>query len=85
MTKAAALELAVHRIRVNSIHPGDIATPMIANVDTSSGATPPVETIPLRRLGRPAEVANLVLFLVSDESSYITGAKHIIDGGATAG
>ena len=78
MTKAAALDLAADKIRVNSIHPGDTETPMIADgyYDTS--------IIPLKRFAQADEIASLVLFLASDEAKYITGAEHIIDGGLTA-
>lgn len=78
MTKAAALDLAVDKIRVNSIHPGDTETPMIAGFDYS------VEAVPLKRFAKPEEIANLALFLASDEAQYITGAEHVIDGGLTA-
>jgi 3alpha(or 20beta)-hydroxysteroid dehydrogenase len=80
MTRAAALELAADNIRVNSIHPGRIETPMIAGQDLEAAA----REVPVGRLGTPANVASLVLFLISDESSYITGAEHAIDGGAAA-
>jgi 3alpha(or 20beta)-hydroxysteroid dehydrogenase len=83
MTKAAAIELARFGIRVNSIHPGDIDTPMLAE-NTGSESLTDFDTIPLGRWGTAAEVAALALFLISDESSYITGAEHIIDGGYTA-
>lgn len=78
MTKAAAVELAPDGIRVNSIHPGDVETPMIAEIDV------PTDGIPLGRLGRPEEVSMLVVYLASDESSYTTGAEHVIDGGYSA-
>lgn len=79
MTKAAALDLAPDKIRVNSIHPGDTETPMI------EGRGYTVEAVPLKRFAKAEEIANLALFLASDESQYITGAEHIIDGGLTAG
>ncbi|MEU6379423.1 glucose 1-dehydrogenase [Streptomyces sp. NPDC046909] len=83
LTKTAALELAPYRIRVNSVHPGVIDTPMIAGA--LSGADEDFPHVPLRRAGRPEEVAELVLFLASDTSSYITGAEFTIDGGALTG
>lgn len=81
MTKAAALDLAP-QIRVNSIHPGDIETPMTAGF-IEAGSIPPAGTVPLGRYGRPSEVAAMALFLISDESSYVTGAEMVVDGGYT--
>lgn len=78
MSKAAALDLAQYNIRVNSVHPGDTETPMIANKGYTADA------VPLKRFAKPDEVASLVLFLLSDESAYITGTEQIIDGGYTA-
>lgn len=80
MTKTAAAELAEHNIRVNSIHPGFIDTAMLDENDPSvnkEGA----ETTPLKRLGTAGEITDLVVFLASDHSSYITGAEVAIDGG----
>lgn len=83
MTKAAALELGSYGIRVNSIHPGDIDTEMIREF-ADSEAMVSAEEIPLGRIGRSEDVAALALFLLSDDSTYITGAEHVIDGGFTA-
>jgi 3alpha(or 20beta)-hydroxysteroid dehydrogenase len=83
MTAAAALELARHRIRVNSIHPGVIETPMLA-VNSDEVTRAMVKATPLRRMGEPAEIARVALFLASDESSYMTGAHLPVDGGVTA-
>jgi 3alpha(or 20beta)-hydroxysteroid dehydrogenase len=83
MTKATAIEYGSKNIRVNSVHPGFIHTPMMEEATDETGGDA-VEFIPLKRLAQPSEVTNLVLFLASDESSFITGAEHIIDGGMTA-
>lgn len=79
MTKVAARELGQHGIRVNSVHPGGIATPMIG--DTESWDHNTRKKIPLYRGGLPEEVAKTVLFLASDLSSYTTGAEFSVDGG----
>lgn len=83
MTKAAALELAPHGIRVNSVHPGDTLTPMIEDL-AGSAAVPDLTSIPLRRFARPQEIAAAVCFLLSEASSYMTGAELVLDGGYTA-
>jgi 3alpha(or 20beta)-hydroxysteroid dehydrogenase len=80
MTAAAALELARYRIRVNSIHPGVIDTPMLGDFTENEKI---VRATPLRRMGTPEEIANVALFLASDESSYMTGAHVVVDGGIT--
>jgi 3alpha(or 20beta)-hydroxysteroid dehydrogenase len=82
MTKTAALEFAPHGIRVNSIHPGVIMTPMLAGLPQGA-LEERAAGIPLKRLGTVEDIANLVLFLLSDEASYITGAEILIDGGMT--
>jgi 3alpha(or 20beta)-hydroxysteroid dehydrogenase len=86
MTKVAALELGPDGIRVNSVHPGMIDTPMIS--DALGGAqvdlSPMAKRLALRRVGRAGDIADLVLFLASDESGYCTGAEFVADGGATA-
>jgi 3alpha(or 20beta)-hydroxysteroid dehydrogenase len=79
ITKSAAIELAPHNIRVNSIHPGLVHTPMTRGV-TEDSITP----IPMRRGATPGEVSTFVLFLVSDESAYATGAEFVVDGGLTS-
>ncbi|NLW05400.1 MAG: SDR family oxidoreductase [Pseudomonadaceae bacterium] len=84
MTKAAALELSPLGIRVNSVHPGVIETPMIMQDDTKAAVEEFAKQIPLRRIAKPEEISNLVLFLASDDSSYSTGAEFIADGGVTA-
>ena len=82
MTKAAAADLAPKRIRVNSIHPGPIDTDML-KVRTPEQNRERLTRVPMNRMGTAEEVASLVLFLLSDESGYITGAEVAIDGGAT--
>jgi 3alpha(or 20beta)-hydroxysteroid dehydrogenase len=82
MTKAAAKELAPHNVRVNSVHPGLIRTPMSAT-EFAPGKPDPGRNIPMGRVGESEEVAQLVLFLASDESAYITGAEVAIDGAVT--
>lgn len=85
MTKQVALEFADRKIRVNSVHPGYIRTPMMfaaTDTDTDEDAGY-LSDIPMRRIAEPEEVSDLVLFLASDESRFITGIEHVIDGGAT--
>jgi 3alpha(or 20beta)-hydroxysteroid dehydrogenase len=78
ITKVAAMELGEDNIRVNSIHPGTVDTPMTMGGSNRGNN-------PLRRIGLPMDIANLHLFLASDESSWITGAEINIDGGSLAG
>jgi 3alpha(or 20beta)-hydroxysteroid dehydrogenase len=82
MTKAAAIDLAPRGIRVNSVHPGPIDTDML-KVRTPEQNRQRVAQVPMQRMGTAEEVAELVLFLLSDASGYITGAEVAIDGGAT--
>ena len=82
MTKAAAIDLAPRKIRVNSVHPGPIDTEML-NVRTPEQNRQRLQLVPMKRMGTAEEVASLVLYLLSDESSYITGAEVAIDGGAS--
>jgi 3alpha(or 20beta)-hydroxysteroid dehydrogenase len=82
MTKGAAIELGPHGIKVNSIHPGIIDTPMMEGTDLDGLAS--VIGVPLQRYAQPEEVAKLALWLVSDDNSYSTGAEFVIDGGQTA-
>jgi 3alpha(or 20beta)-hydroxysteroid dehydrogenase len=83
MTKQVAVEYGARNIRVNSVHPGYIKTPMmVAATDEEGGGA--LTQIPLRRMAEPVEVSNLVVFLASDESAFITGTEHVIDGGMTA-
>jgi 3alpha(or 20beta)-hydroxysteroid dehydrogenase len=82
LTKTAAIDLGHKNIRVNSVHPGGIDTPMVAG--TSSDA-PFYKRLPVSRMGSADEAARAVLFLASDEASYIAGAELAVDGGATCG
>jgi len=81
MTKAAALELAPLNIRVNSVHPGPIDTNML-DVRSREENLRRVQQVPMKRLGSKEEIAGLVLFLLSDESRYMTGSEVAMDGGA---
>lgn len=78
LTKSVAMELAPHGIRVNSLHPGLIRTPI------TEGIPDDLIPIPLGRAGQPEDVASFVVFLASDESSYATGAEFVMDGGTVS-
>lgn len=84
MTKAAAKELSPYNIRVNSVHPGVIKTPMLEQDDVKEAVKEFEKTIPMRRVAQPEEVSKLVCFLGSDDASYSTGSEFVIDGGITA-
>jgi len=85
LTKTAAVEYATRGVRVNSVHPGVIATPMIQDLlDEQGDEQSDIVRTPMRRAGVPAEVASVMLFLASDGSSYVTGAELVVDGGLTA-
>nr|WP_257794841.1 MULTISPECIES: SDR family oxidoreductase [unclassified Arthrobacter] len=83
LTKSTALELAASHVRVNSVHPGSIQTPMTAVM----GRQKPIDftETTLTRPAAPEEVTSVVVFLASDESSFSTGAEFVVDGGITAG
>lgn len=86
MTKVAALEFGQYNIRVNSVHPGGIETPMVTSLaDRSVDSAAVYKSLPLGRIGQPDEVAEMLLFLASDRSSYCTGSEFTIDGGMTTG
>ncbi len=82
MTKSAAMELAPHGVRVNSVHPGIIDTEMLqsfgGNIETIE------QRIPLGRVAEATEVAEVVLFLATDEASYCTGHEFVVDGAMVA-
>ena len=84
MTKAAALQVGHLGIRVNSVHPGVIETPMVTEGDAVEQIKEFAKHIPMRRMAQSEEVTNMVLFLASEDSSYSTGSEFIIDGGLTA-
>jgi 3alpha(or 20beta)-hydroxysteroid dehydrogenase len=84
LTKVAALELAPYGIRVNAVAPGPIATPMVLR-DDDPAARARLSRTPVGRMGEPEEIAEAVLFLVSDAASFVTGAELTVDGGQTVG
>lgn len=89
LTKAAALEWAPLGIRVNSVHPGFIDTPMVSNAlatreDGNEMRVALMSAHPIGRFGVPREIADAIAFLASDEASFITGAELVVDGGYTA-
>lgn len=79
LTKSVALDLGKYGIRVNSIHPGVIRTPMTEGMDN------PMNHVALHRMGEAQEVSNMVVFLAGNDSSFSTGAEFVVDGGETAG
>lgn len=86
MTKVAAMELGPDGIRVNSIHPGGILTPMVTQTGIDEATMSDLfSKVPLGRVGQPEEMATLAAYLASDDSSYSTGSEFIADGGLTAG
>jgi NAD(P)-dependent dehydrogenase (short-subunit alcohol dehydrogenase family) len=85
LTKAAAVQYAPEKIRVNSIHPGVILTPMVADAITRKEELDAlVSSTPMKRGAQPEEVGWCVVFLASDESSFVTGSELVVDGGWTA-
>ena len=85
LTKSIAVNFARHGIRCNSIHPGPIDTEMGHAAVPEDYREQRLARVPLGRFGTPDEIANAILFLASDESSFMTGSELIVDGGSTAG
>ena len=90
LMRSAAIEGAARNIRVNTVNPSPIDTPMIASLERQRGLAgrndqPMAQATPLGRYGRPEEVARMMLFLASDESSFCTGGVYMVDGGVSAG
>lgn len=87
MTKTAALDLARFNIRVNSIHPGTVDTPMVRSQENFPDINMDAvcAKLPIPRAGTPVDIARMALYLASDESGYSTGSEFVVDGGLTAG
>jgi len=85
LTKSLAIQFARDQVRCNVIHPGIIDTPLQAPYLTDAIRKEFETGIPLGRIGKPRDIANVALFLASDESSFMTGAELVVDGGFTAG
>lgn len=85
LSKTAAVEYARQGVRINSVHPGVIATPMIQELlDDQGDQQPDIQRTPMRRAGRADEIAPAILFLACDDSSFVTGSELVVDGGLTA-
>jgi NAD(P)-dependent dehydrogenase (short-subunit alcohol dehydrogenase family) len=85
LTKGAAIELAEQGIRVNSVHPGYVDTPMVRDLkEAQAFKEESIASTPMKRGAAPEEIAQGILFLASDEASFVTGAELIMDGGFTA-
>jgi NAD(P)-dependent dehydrogenase (short-subunit alcohol dehydrogenase family) len=85
LTKSAALEAAGTGVRVNVVAPGPIETPMLNRfTGTDERKASLASTVPLKRVGRPEEIAQTIAFLSSDKASFIAGASYLVDGGKTA-
>jgi len=89
LTRTLAIELAPHRIRANCVCPGGVDTPgrtaSLGESESADHRQPHIDRLPIPRLARPEEVANAVLFLASDESSYVNGHTLLVEGGEWAG
>ena len=85
LSKSLAIQFAPYNIRSNIILPGSIDTPMQDRWEKNPKAKKELsKLIPLKRIGKPEDIANITLFLLSNESNYITGTEIIVDGGVTA-
>ncbi|CAN5922370.1 hypothetical protein BH23ACT10_BH23ACT10_11440 [soil metagenome] len=84
MTKNVALRWATEGVRVNSVHPGFIDTPILADAKGTEFEDAMVGMTPMGRLGQPEEVAALIAFLASDDASFMTGSELYVDGGYIA-
>jgi len=85
LTKTAALELARDNIRVNSIHPGNVRTPMTGGADAAAAGAGFVRNLAIPRVAEPDEITRMVLFVASDEAGFSTGSEFIADGGHLLG
>ena len=86
LTKSAALEAAASGVRINMVAPGPVETGMLKRfTGTDERKAGLAATVPLKRIGRPEEIAQTITFLASDKASFITGASYLVDGGKTAG
>lgn len=85
LSKVGALELADRKVRVNSLHPGLTGTPLLHQAPDTSFVDASLKAVPEGRLASPDEIASVVCFLLSDESSYVNGTELVVDGGLTSG
>lgn len=85
MSKVGAMELGAQGIRVNTILPGGVETPLVRSAGIDADITGWFTKLPLGRIGQPVEIARIALFLAGDQSSYCTGSEFVADGGLTAG
>jgi 3alpha(or 20beta)-hydroxysteroid dehydrogenase len=85
LTKTAALELGRDNIRVNSVHPGPVRTPMTAGPDAAAAVAAEARRLAIPSVAEPDEITRLVLFVASDEASFSTGSEFIVDGGVLLG